>query len=1022
MPVLNLQGVNILEGDNSFQYVNFTVTLDTAAFAPTVFHYYFQDVTATDSYGDYNGVASTATIPAGVTTYTVQVPVYGDTLIEGNETFQMVLTAAPGTVLAGNAAALVATATIFDNDDANPDPAAGPGAIATPVFGPASASASLPTLAVHDVSVVEGDSSFHYMRFLVTLDQVASAPVTFDYYTQDITASGASGDYSAGSSTVTIPAGEQAVWISIPVYGDSGAEANETFEIILTDINNAVFDGGAMTLTATGTIIDDDAGTPSLTPGIGSPGTGDPGPASAGPLPTVAIHDVAVIEGDSSFQYARVLITLDRPATAPITLQYYTQDGSASGANGDFNGTASSITLPAGTESTWVNIVVYGDTAIEGNETFSVVFTSITNGQFVDDVPAVEATITILDNDGGPLSGPAGVGGEAGGLPGVGSTAPILPTLSIHDASVIEGASSFHYARFLVTLDRPATTSVTFDWSLADGSASSASGDYADSSGTVTIAAGQSSTYIQVPVYGDTAIEGDENFHLVLTDIHNAAFAWNAAALVAVGTILDDDGGPLSGPGGVGGFASGAVGVEPGNAGPVVSVVSTSVNEGDSSFHYARVYVLLSEIATTDVTMDWSAVSGSATSGVDFIANSSGTFTIAAGSQSGYLNIGYYGDVAIEPDESFTVDFTNLTGAVFDNGLGSATATVTILDNDGGGTAGANGTGPDFTLISGPTSGSDILRGTPLDDIIHGLAGNDTIYGLGSDDTLYGDGQNDLIMASGGNDLAYGGSGDDTLYGGWGSDTLTGGTGDDSVFGGSWGDLLGGDGGNDLVNGQDGDDRVYGGWGSDTLQGGNGNDSLYGGTWGDLLGGEGGNDLVYGQDGHDRLYGSWGSDTLLGGTGNDSLYGGTWGDVLGGDAGNDFLNGQGGHDRLYGGAGADTLYGGNGNDTLVGGAGPDRMSGNAGADVFVFRSQAEVGLGGARDVIADFTGGQDMMDFSAMGMSFSGASGFTSTAGEMIALASGGDTILAGDIDGDGVADFEVMLLGVTSVTGAMFV
>ena len=106
MPVLNLQGVNILEGDNSFQYVNFTVTLDTAAFAPTVFHYYFQDVTATDSYGDYNGVASTATIPAGVTTYTVQVPVYGDTLIEGNETFQMVLTAAPGTVLAGNAAAL----------------------------------------------------------------------------------------------------------------------------------------------------------------------------------------------------------------------------------------------------------------------------------------------------------------------------------------------------------------------------------------------------------------------------------------------------------------------------------------------------------------------------------------------------------------------------------------------------------------------------------------------------------------------------------------------------------------------------------------------------------------------------------------------------------------------------------------------------------------------------------------------------------------------------------------------------
>ena len=254
------------------------------------------------------------------------------------------------------------------------------------------------------------------------------------------------------------------------------------------------------------------------------------------------------------------------------------------------------------------------------------------------------------------------------------------------------------------------------------------------------------------------------------------------------------------------------------------------------------------------------------------------------------------------------------------------------------------------------------------------------------------------------------------------NDIIQGLSGNDSILSGIGTDLVYGNGGDDFVNGGAGNDTLFGSWGNDTLLGSTGDDSILGGSWGDLLGGEGGNDLVYGQDGHDRLYGSWGSDTLLGGTGNDSLYGGTWGDVLGGDAGNDFLNGQGGHDRLYGGAGADTLYGGNGNDTLVGGAGPDRMSGNAGADVFVFRSQAEVGLGGARDVIADFTGGQDMMDFSAMGMSFSGASGFSNTAGEMIALASGGDTILAGDIDGDGVADFEVMLLGVTSVTGAMFV
>ena len=81
-----------------------------------------------------------------------------------------------------------------------------------------------------------------------------------------------------------------------------------------------------------------------------------------------------------------------------------------------------------------------------------------------------------------------------------------------------------------------------------------------------------------------------------------------------------------------------------------------------------------------------------------------------------------------------------------------------------------------------------------------------------------------------------------------------------------------------------------------------------------------------------------------------------------------------------------------------------------------------MGLGAARDVITDFTAGQDMMDFTGMAMTFSGGSGFTQTAGELIALASGGNSILAGDTDGDGVADFEVMLLGITSVTASMFV
>ena len=54
-----------------------------------------------------------------------------------------------------------------------------------------------------------------------------------------------------------------------------------------------------------------------------------------------------------------------------------------------------------------------------------------------------------------------------------------------------------------------------------------------------------------------------------------------------------------------------------------------------------------------------------------------------------------------------------------------------------------------------------------------------------------------------------------------------------------------------------------------------------------------------------------------------------------------------GNDLLVGGAGNDTLYGGNGSDTIVG---------NRGADTFVFT--------GGRDVVRDFTVGEDILDVS----------------------------------------------------------
>ncbi|WP_369427639.1 calcium-binding protein, partial [uncultured Tateyamaria sp.] len=73
---------------------------------------------------------------------------------------------------------------------------------------------------------------------------------------------------------------------------------------------------------------------------------------------------------------------------------------------------------------------------------------------------------------------------------------------------------------------------------------------------------------------------------------------------------------------------------------------------------------------------------------------------------------------------------------------------------------------------TGPTTGDDLLMGTPDGDTIDGLAGNDTLSG--------GTG-NDVLSGGAGNDSIFGGDQADTISGGDGNDTVDGGNGRDNV-------------------------------------------------------------------------------------------------------------------------------------------------------------------------------------------------------------------------------------------------
>lgn len=232
-------------------------------------------------------------------------------------------------------------------------------------------------------------------------------------------------------------------------------------------------------------------------------------------------------------------------------------------------------------------------------------------------------------------------------------------------------------------------------------------------------------------------------------------------------------------------------------------------------------------------------------------------------------------------------------------------------------------------------------------EMMVGGAGADTLDGGGGADSISGAGDPDRLAGGAGADTVVGGNSDDTIFGGSHNDHLFGDAGADSLAGGSGGDRLSGGIGNDILTGDAAGDRLLGGAGADSLDGGDGNDTLLG------------------EDGADRMSGGAGRDWMRGGHGNDIIEGGVGLDRIEGDDGDDVLSGGGDSDTLRGGNGNDLLAGGDGDDELQGGWGADSLSGGSGADRFIFavRYDSSTGGYGHRDVVTDFTRGQDKLVF-----------------------------------------------------------
>ncbi len=212
--------------------------------------------------------------------------------------------------------------------------------------------------------------------------------------------------------------------------------------------------------------------------------------AQAAPPSRVSIGDVSVVEGQLTRRYVKFTVSLSEPSGASISVPYSTADASAI-APGDYKAKSGTLVFSAGQTSKYFAVLVWPDSIVEGDESFSAVLGTPTNAVLGDGV----GTGTILDDD--PSSG---------------------PKVSIGDSLVYETCLGTPKPRAVVTttLSSGQGSPVVVNVASSDGTAA-AGNDYTAYNKTITFSADQNLKEIKVPISNDVVIEGTESFTLTLT-------------------------------------------------------------------------------------------------------------------------------------------------------------------------------------------------------------------------------------------------------------------------------------------------------------------------------------------------------------------------------------------------------------------------------------------------------------------------------------------------------------------------
>ncbi|KAM3097987.1 Calx-beta domain-containing protein, partial [Phormidesmis sp. 146-35] len=562
----NVTQVEGLSGPSAFV---FNVALSQASGLPVSVDYTTADDSATVLDNDYTTTSGTLTFATGQTILPVTVLVTGDNRLEDNDRFLLKLSnPINGAITTGNEQA-IATIT---NDDAVPTVA----------------------IAANPITQAEGNTTTPY-TFDVTLSNPSYQTITVNYVTADGTATTLDNDYINTTGQVTFSAGETLKFITANIAGDNKRESDETFQVNLTDINDQ-----------------------SIGSTIATIGNDDP-------IPTINIENAAIVEGNSETTPIVLNVTLSNPSDQPVTVNYTTEDDSATTGDNDYEAVLATspgtVTFAAGETIKPITLNVKGDAKLEPIEQFSVKLSTPTGGTIANGT-----VIATINNDDNP------------------------PTLSIDNVEKREGDSGLTDFVFTVSLSSESTQEIKVDYATTNGSATTDDLDYtAVSTTTMTFAPGQTSQQITVQATGDTKREVDETFNVTLSNAVNSSIV----KATGIATIQNDDQRPTIGIGKVDDSESG---------------VGQTKN-----FTFA---VTLSNPTVDPVTVNYTTTDGTATvTDGDYTLNA-GSLTFNANETIKFITVQVKGDNKFEADEQFTIVFSDAVNADISTGAGQGVGTI----------------------------------------------------------------------------------------------------------------------------------------------------------------------------------------------------------------------------------------------------------------------------------------------------------------------------------------------------------